>query len=89
MLSTRIVLNVHCLTLQSTNPSYRVYLDDELMIARPFLWDRNKNYIEETIVANLPAGSHRVRIESSHVDDSFSISNVFVNSKEESKSFST
>lgn len=44
-------------------PRYRVYLDNELMTERDFIWPGHEIYIKERILANLKPGPHKVRVE--------------------------
>lgn len=53
--------NVHCY-YSGTNPRYRVYVDTDLITERTFVW-REDQYIEETVIIEAPAGTHRLRVE--------------------------
>lgn len=53
--------NVHCY-YSGTNPRYRVYVDNDLITERTFVW-REDQYIEETVIIEAPAGTHRLRVE--------------------------
>jgi hypothetical protein len=67
--------NVHCY-YSGTNPRYRVYVDTDLITERTFVW-REDQYIEETVIIEAPAGTHRLRVE--NVDPAlgtFSVENI-------------
>jgi hypothetical protein len=43
-------------------PVYRVYIDDELVTERTFLWSGTDTYIREHIVVDLESGLHNVEV---------------------------
>jgi hypothetical protein len=53
--------DVHCY-YDNQSPRYRVYVDDDLMTERTFVW-REDQYIEETVIIEAPVGTHKLRIE--------------------------
>ena len=55
-------IEVHCLYAKH-GPRYRVYVDQDLLTERTFIWDSGKQYIEEHLIVNLKPGQHRIRIE--------------------------
>ena len=55
-------IEVHCLYADQ-GPRYRVYVDQDLLTERTFIWVSGKQYIEEHLVVNLQPGQHRIRIE--------------------------
>ena len=61
-----ISVEVHCLQprwIQSENSKYRIYIDDELMTERDWLWDQN-TFIQEQMIAEIsPNLNHTVRVE--------------------------
>jgi hypothetical protein len=44
-------------------PVYRVFVDDELLTERTFLWGGSSIFIREHMEVNLNADTHQVRIE--------------------------
>lgn len=44
-------------------PVYRVYIDDELLTERTFIWPGFRNYVREMALVNLLPGKHNIRIE--------------------------
>jgi hypothetical protein len=45
-------------------PSYRLYLNNELLTERTWIWD-NRTYIDEKIIVNIPTDTlHTLKIES-------------------------
>lgn len=53
--------DIHCYYDQAA-PRYRVYVDDDLITERTFIW-RHDQYIEENITIEAPVGTHRLRVE--------------------------
>jgi hypothetical protein len=53
--------DVHCY-YDGYSPRYRVYIDDDLITERTFIW-RTDQYIEENVVVEAPVGTHRFRVE--------------------------
>jgi len=54
--------DVHCY-YDGINPRYRVYVDDDLITERTFVWDTKQQYVEETVILEAPSGTHRLRVE--------------------------
>jgi hypothetical protein len=43
---------------------YRLYVDDNLMTERTVRWDWRKQYVEERVIIQVPAGTtHSIRVE--------------------------
>ncbi|CAB4133626.1 hypothetical protein UFOVP257_348 [uncultured Caudovirales phage] len=57
-----IVADVHC-HWSNTPPSYRLYVDEDMLYERTFGWAGYQSYIEERIVCELDAGIHVLRVE--------------------------
>ena len=66
MSETRITVQVHALQprwIDLEQPKYRIYVNDDLMTERTWIWDQ-QTYIEETLWAELASGiSHTVKLE--------------------------
>ena len=63
-------------------PTYRVYLDDELLTERTFIWDSKNQYIREHIEVDVEPGYHEVKvINCSGSKVEFIMNNVMVNGK--------
>lgn len=58
---TCIDVDVWCKYI-GTPPIYRVYVDDELLTERTFVWSSTNQYIREHIEVYLDNGPHEVRI---------------------------
>jgi hypothetical protein len=54
--------NVHCY-YSGANPRYRVYVDNDLITERTFVWSSGEQYIEETVILEAPTGTHQLRVE--------------------------
>ena len=44
------------------HPIYRVYVDDEMLTERTFIWSSTNNYIREHIEVFIDSGEHEVKI---------------------------
>lgn len=81
MNQTCIDVDVWC-KYNGAPPTYRVYVDDELMTERTFVWNSTNNYIREHIEVLVDRGVHELRIENcggNHVE--FITNNIMVNGK--------
>lgn len=61
MRTVSIKLDVWC-DYVGDPPIYRVYVDDELLTERTFIWSSKDQYIREHIEVNLEPGKHTVSI---------------------------
>ena len=43
-------------------PVYRIYVDDELLTERTFIWSGNEQFIREHIIVELESGLHNVEV---------------------------
>jgi hypothetical protein len=66
MSETRITVEVHALQprwIDLEQPKYRIYINDDLMTERTWIWDQ-QTYVEETLWAELASGiTHTVKLE--------------------------
>jgi hypothetical protein len=44
-------------------PRYRIYVDNDLLTERDFIWSGHKVYIRENILVHLTSGAHVLRVE--------------------------
>jgi hypothetical protein len=44
-------------------PGYRVYLDDDLLTERTFVWSGKNEYIEELATVRLSPGQHLLKVD--------------------------
>jgi hypothetical protein len=73
----KIVVDIYA-DWDETPPRYRVYVDDDLLTERDFIWD-NQIYVRENILVNLGSGTHKLRIEQCNSSGSIRTENVKVN----------
>lgn len=66
MREARLTVEIHALQprwIEHERPKYRLYIDDDLITERTWIWDQN-TYVEETLDIAVSEGvSHTVRIE--------------------------
>jgi hypothetical protein len=68
-------------------PRYRVYVDNDLLTERDFIWKGTSTYIKENIVVRLKAGQHQVRVEQINESGSIQIKNIRVDGAPSSADF--
>ena len=56
-----ITVDVHCHWTDSP-PRYRVYVDNDLLTERTFIWPGYQNFVRENIHVNLNPGQHELKI---------------------------
>lgn len=60
---------------ETVSPRYRIYVDNDLLTERDFIWDSN-TYICENIFVNLEYGKHVLRIDHVNSLGKISVKNV-------------
>lgn len=63
-------------------PSYRIYVDNDLLTERTFSWPGYQVFIRENIICDLAPGIHTVRIENCSPHGSFKIDNLRIENSE-------
>ena len=44
-------------------PTYRIYVDGDLITERTYLWNNNHEYVREHIIVYLEPGNHTLKLE--------------------------
>lgn len=60
-------------------PRYRVYVDNDLLTERDFIWPGSQFYIKENIEVELTGGVHTVRVEQVGTGGKIDIRNITLN----------
>lgn len=60
--SVELAIDVKC-RWDTYAPSYRIYIDDELLTERSYIWHNSEAYIRENILVNLAPGEHTLILE--------------------------
>lgn len=60
---SRIKFDVILDEIVSELPKYRIYVDNDLLVERTFVWEWNKNFIQENLIINVESGIHTLKIE--------------------------
>ena len=60
-------------------PRYRIYVDNNLLTERDFVWPGHEIYIKENILVNLEPGQHNLTVEQINSFGSIQAKNVTVN----------
>jgi hypothetical protein len=81
---TRLTLDVYCETTKNGVPAYRVYVDNDLLTERSWIWPAYEIYIHEYIEVMVDPGTHQVKIESCGADTNFITKNFTVNEQPQS-----
>lgn len=91
MNEVELTIDIRCYSLfsagkdlsSSTNPSYRVFVDTDLITERTFIWDKNSTIIREHLFVNLEPGEHHVYVKVAPTHEfsvgRFSVQNVKIN----------
>ncbi len=59
-------------------PSYRVYVDNDMLVERTFRWPGYQNYVKEHIICKLDSGLHVIRIENCSSNGKFTLDNFVI-----------
>ena len=79
MIHTYINVDVWC-RYNGQAPIYRLYVDDQLLTERDFIWESSRHYISEHIEVSLEPGWHEIKVENcSGGDSEFFTRNIVVN----------
>jgi len=70
-------------------PTYRVYVDNELLTERDFIWSGHDMFIRENIVVNLEAGNHNLKIEQVSGNGTIQVKYITVNQSPSTADFTT
>ena len=68
-------------------PRYRVYVDNDLLTERDFIWPGHEIFIRENIVVRLEPGAHILRIEQVNTGGSIEIRNITVDGEPSTNEF--
>ena len=60
-------------------PSYRIYVDDDLLTERSWVWPAYEIFIQENIEVDVEPGAHRLIIKECNCDPVFQIGNMTIN----------
>lgn len=82
-----VQFDVYC-HWSSTEPSYRVYVNDDLITERTFAWHGFKNYVRENFAIAVKHGQHNIRVENLSPESAkFTVKNVRVDNKDTDVNF--
>jgi len=70
-------------------PSYRVYVDGDLLTERDFIWKGHEIFIREHIVVNLSPGHHNLLVEQITSHGSIRVQNILVDGVPSTADFNT
>ncbi len=72
MTEVELVAAIRC--MHPDRNSYRIYVDNDLITERTFIWDKDQTYISEHIFVALLPGPHEIKVETVQKEyDSFRI----------------
>lgn len=57
-------------------PRYRIYVDNDLLTERDFIWNGTEQYIREHMIVNLKAGVHTLTVEQINTGGTIRTENV-------------
>jgi len=64
-------------------PVYRIYVDNDLITERTFIWAGHETYIKENLVCNLKPGTHILRVENASNHGEFKLNRLRIDNKEQ------
>jgi hypothetical protein len=73
-----LTVDVYCIRGEG-NPTYRVYVDDEMLTERTWSWPIYEVFVKEMIEVNVEPGAHRLEIRECNCDAVFYVKDVTVN----------
>jgi hypothetical protein len=79
MENVKLVVDVYCKDKLDTSPVYRVYVDNDLLTERTWIWPEYEIFIKENIEVNLEPGNHTVTIENCGASKCISARAITVN----------
>ena len=84
----KITADVHA-SWTDSYPSYRVYVDGDLLTERDFIWKGHEILIREHIVVDLAPGQHNLHIEQITPHGTIRVKNITVNDVPSTTDFNT
>jgi hypothetical protein len=80
MAAVALTINVFCQKDWARNPVYRVYVDDDLLTERTWIWPAYEFFIKENIEVDISPGKHRIVVQTTVPDsDNIVFRNLTVN----------
>lgn len=73
-----LTVDVYCSSSEG-EPSYRIYVDDELLTERSWTWPAYEIYITEHIEVDLEPGAHRLHVRECNCGPVFYTEKMTVN----------
>lgn len=77
-----IQADVYCDHSSSGTPVYRVYVDNDLLTERSWIWPAYEVYIRENVEVDIEPGQHEIRIEKCGTAGNFTVKRITINNQE-------
>lgn len=61
MIESVITVDIYC-NWDAEPQAYRVYVDDDLLTERTYLWRNTDQYVQENIIVHVEPGQHQLKI---------------------------
>lgn len=71
------------------HPCYRVYVDNDLLTERTFIWPGHEVYIKEHLAVDLKPGAHELRIEQINGHGKIQVKNITLDGAPSEMQFAT
>jgi len=78
MLPTVITVDVYCVGPEF-DPAYRIFVDDDLLTERSWIWPSYEVFIREHIEVEVDPGTHKIQLINCGTGGKFNFKNVTVN----------
>ena len=73
-----ITVDVYC-NRSEGEPSYRIYVDDEMLTERSWVWPAYEVFVKEHVEVNVESGAHRIEVRGCNCDAIFTAKDMTVN----------
>ena len=76
----KVTMDVYCQRKSDENPGYRVFVNNDLLTERTWIWPAYEVYIKENLIVDLDSKNNKIELKSIGIDPSNIIfRNVTVN----------
>ena len=76
---TKLEIDLFC-NIRRDKVAYRLYVNDELMTERDYIWDNKTHYLTEIVPLDIEPGTHTIKVENLNPDNGeFSINTIRLN----------
>jgi hypothetical protein len=78
MALVRLTADVYCHRSEG-GPSYRIYVDDEMLTERSWIWPAYETFVRELVEVDVAPGAHRLKIVECNCHPVFELRDITAN----------